>query len=50
MWDKDTLVFALAVLATVAALALAGTLDHGEELRHEEWLARQEATGAWVMR
>jgi len=40
----------LVVLLVVLAFAIAGTLDHPEELRHERWLAEAEASGAAVIR
>ena len=40
----------LALILILAAFAFAGTIDHDEEVRHEQWMAQLEEEGAWVLR
>lgn len=40
----------LALILILAGFAFAGTIDHDEEVRHEQWMAQLEEEGAWVLR
>lgn len=40
----------LALILILGAFALVGTIDHDEEVRHEQWMAQLEEEGAWVLR
>jgi hypothetical protein len=40
----------LVVLVLLLAFVIAGTLDHPEEVRHEQWLSELESSGTVVLR
>lgn len=46
----ETIKAAILVLLILAAFAFAGTLDHDQEVAHEQWMSELEAEGAWVLR
>ena len=47
---RETVMAVLALILILGAFALVGTLDHDEEVRHEQWMAQLEEDGAWVLR
>lgn len=46
----ETIKAALLVLLILAAFMFAGTLDHEQEVAHEQWMAQLEEEGAWTLR
>lgn len=47
--DWETVKTVLVLILVIAAFAFAGTVDHEEEVRHEQWMAQLEEAGEWVM-
>lgn len=47
---RETVMAVLAIILILAGFALVGTIDHDEEVRHEQWMAQLEEDGAWVLR
>lgn len=47
---RETIIGVLALILVLAAFAFAGTIDHDEEVRHEQWMTQLEEEGAWVLR
>ena len=46
---RDTAKAVLLIILILASFAFVGTIDHGEEVRHEQWMAHLEE-GAWTLR